>query len=70
VSDIESFKWRAFLRYYIVRNVAKNISDKTALKETHQILIESLAKWLDDYGGAMIIPLWSILYETRKKRGQ
>jgi CRISPR-associated protein Csm1 len=69
LGDIESFKWRAFLRYHIVRNAAKNILDKRELQETQEILIKSLARWLDAYGGAMVIPFWSLLYETRRKRG-
>lgn len=69
VSDIECVKWRAFLRYQIARNAAKNVPDKGKAEKIREDIAGKLGSWIDGYRGAMIIPFWSVLYETRRKRG-
>lgn len=69
VSDIECVKWRAFLRYQVARNAAKNVSDKREAEKIREEIAGKLGSWIDSYRGAMIIPFWSVLYETRRKRG-
>jgi len=66
MNDIECFKWRAFLRYQIYRNVAKKLPDP---RSTQDEIARKLGQWIEEYRGGMIIPLWSLLYEKRKKKG-
>ncbi|MEJ5299602.1 MAG: type III-A CRISPR-associated protein Cas10/Csm1 [Thermodesulforhabdaceae bacterium] len=68
ITDIECVKWRAFLGYQVARNAAKKIRDKKDAQRVQTQIAGQLAKWINDYRGAMIIPFWSVLYDTRKKR--
>ncbi len=66
--EIECFKWRAFLSYQVFRNVASGLGIKSPeLEEIRRNVGIKLAKWLETYKGAFIIPLWAMLYENRKK---
>ena len=61
--DWECLKWKALLRYSLARNVGKELKGEekgSVLKE-----VEKVAYWLHEYGGAMKIPLWYILYNKR-----
>lgn len=57
-TDYKPFKWRAYLYYFLIRNIKDN-------KKTKQI-IESLAQNIDIYRDKMVIPLWQVIYEYRK----
>ncbi|MBF0337420.1 MAG: type III-A CRISPR-associated protein Cas10/Csm1 [Nitrospirae bacterium] len=63
IDDIECLKWRAMLRYTLVRNVGRRLKDDeraVALKE-----VEQSAQWLEEHGGGLKIPLWQIIYNRR-----
>ena len=59
--DMECLKWPALFRYSLERNIRKKgDSRKTAIAEVSQ-----LKNWLEDYGSALKIALWSLLYNQR-----
>jgi len=61
--DWECLKWVSKFKYNLVRNIGKKLKgdekDK-AIKE-----VEKAAIWLVQYGGAMKIPVWQIIYNRR-----
>ena len=61
--DWECLKWKSKFKYNLVRNIGKKLKgdekDK-AIKE-----VEKAALWLVQYGGAMKIPVWQIIYNRR-----
>lgn len=64
ISSLECLKWRSQFRYSLARNIDAKLKDEdreNALKE-----VTVMAKWLEDYGGGVRIPLWQILYEIRR----
>ncbi len=64
MDQLASLKWRALLKYTLVRNVARDRDREErekALKE-----VEVVAKWLVRYGTAFKLPLWQILYNNRR----
>lgn len=63
MDDMEFLKWRAKLKYSIIRNVGKKLKDKDKEEAVEDILKTVL--WLDTYGGSFKIPLWQILYNNR-----
>jgi CRISPR-associated protein Csm1 len=58
--DMHCLRWRALLQYQLARNINKDANREAALEELQQ-----LPKWLHEYGGAMKIPLWHVLYNNR-----
>lgn len=63
MEDMECLKWRSQLKYTVVRNIGrkKRGEDKSrAIDEVLKTLV-----WLDEFGGAMKIPLWQIIYNHR-----
>ncbi|MBF0345884.1 MAG: type III-A CRISPR-associated protein Cas10/Csm1, partial [Nitrospirae bacterium] len=63
VDDIECLKWRAMLRYALIRNVGRGLKDDeraVALKE-----VEQSVQWLEEHGGSLKIPLWQVIYNRR-----
>lgn len=63
MEDMECLKWHAKFRYNLVRNVGKELKGEKkdeAVKE-----VERTAEWFKDYGGAMKIPVWQIIYNQR-----
>ncbi len=69
IRDIECVKWRAFLGYHVARNAARAVANKEEAQKLQEEIAGTLARWIHDYRSAMIIPFWSVLYETRRKRG-
>lgn len=64
MGDWECLKWRALLKYSIARNVGKGL--KGAEKEAvFRDVGDRIAYWFNEYGGAMKIPIWQILYNKR-----
>lgn len=61
--DWDCLKWKSNFKYNLVRNIGKKLKgdekDK-AIKE-----VEKAAIWLVQYGGAMKIPVWQIIYNQR-----
>lgn len=63
LEDMECLKWRARLKYTIVRNVGKKLKGDEKERVIDEVM--KIAKWLEDHGGALRIPLWQIIYENR-----
>ena len=61
--ELQCIKWRAFLRYYLVRA----LSDGSEENQYQDIALK-VSEWLDKYRGRFVIALWPLLYETRKQR--
>lgn len=62
LEDMDSLKWRALFKYSLVRNINRKRADwEKSLSE-----LEVMATWLDQYRGAVRIPLWHVIYEKRK----
>jgi CRISPR-associated protein Csm1 len=65
LDDLACLKWRAHLAYFTGRNVAKGLKGESRDQAVHEVH-QKLALWLSNYGGALRIPLWELLYERRK----
>jgi len=64
MEDMECLKWRARLKYSVVRNVGKKLTkEEEKEKAIDEVMV--LLQWLDKYRGGMKIPLWQILYNNR-----
>jgi len=63
LEDMECLKWRAKLKYTIIRNAAKKLKGEEKNKAIDDVM--NIAKWLHDYAGGVKIPLWHILYNKR-----
>ena len=63
MEDMECLKWRAKLKYSVVRNVGKKL--KGGEKEQAMEDVLKTVLWFEEYGGGMKIPLWQILYNNR-----
>ncbi|MEK6590853.1 MAG: type III-A CRISPR-associated protein Cas10/Csm1 [Nitrospinota bacterium] len=64
MEEMECLKWHSMFKYSLVRNIGKDLKGEekdNAIKE-----VEKSAKWIEDYGGAMKIPLWQVIYNQRK----
>ena len=62
LEDMDSLKWRALFKYSLARNLDQKKEDREkAMRE-----MEVMAVWLDQYRGAVRIPLWHVLYEKRE----
>ncbi|MCR4292876.1 MAG: type III-A CRISPR-associated protein Cas10/Csm1 [Candidatus Kuenenia sp.] len=63
VEDWDCLKWKSGFKYNLARNIGNKLKgdekDK-AIKE-----VEKAAIWLVQYGGAMKIPVWQIIYNQR-----
>ncbi|QJA06827.1 hypothetical protein FVE67_08510 [Thermosulfurimonas marina] len=64
LSRLRCLKWRAFLRYFLVRQLER----AKGCPQKYESLVFDLAQWLDTYREAFIIALWPLLYRTRKQR--
>jgi len=62
LEDMDSLKWRALFKYSLVRNINR----KRAGWEKSLTEMEVMAAWLENYRGAVRIPLWHVIYEKRK----
>lgn len=59
--DMECLKWPALFKYSLERNIRKKGREReAALRE-----VAVMAEWLEKYGSALRVPLWSHLYEQR-----
>mgnify|MGYP001573068735 CR=1 FL=1 len=61
--DWECLKWRAMFKYNLVRNIGKNLRGEERLMVIKEV--EKAALWLEQYGGAMKVPIWQIIYNRR-----
>lgn len=67
LDELDCTRWRFLLAYSCGRNVARDLK-KDAEKAREKVAAEvmtKLTKWLMDYGGKFVIPLWTILYNNR-----
>lgn len=60
ISKLQCAKWPAYLRYYLVRNIKD--------EKLYQEVAEKLCQWTEEHDGKLLIPLWKLLYETRKQK--
>ncbi|HDD43810.1 MAG TPA: type III-A CRISPR-associated protein Cas10/Csm1 [Candidatus Desulfofervidus auxilii] len=65
--NLKTFTWPSKLYYFTVRNIAKTgfKNREERIKKVEDILV-TLKKALDKHGGGFRIPLWQIIYETRR----
>lgn len=63
LEDMECLKWRARLKYTIVRNIGKKLKGED--KEQAINTVMQTAKWLETYGSSLKIPLWQVIYNRR-----
>lgn len=61
MQDMECLKWPALLRYSLERNIKKKGKERDLAMQ--EIIV--LKNWLEEYGSALKIALWSQLYEQR-----
>jgi CRISPR-associated protein Csm1 len=63
MEDMEAMKWRALFHYSIERNINSSFKDKKREQAVQDLTL--MAKWMDQYGGGVRIPLWHLLYDKR-----
>lgn len=63
MEDMECLKWKARLKYSVIRNTGKRLKNEQKKQAIDEVLMTM--KWLDEYAGGMRIPLWQILYNNR-----
>jgi len=63
LADMECLKWRSKFQYTVARNISPDKKGEAQQEAIEQV--SEMAKWLTDYGGAVRIPLWQLLYEQR-----
>ncbi len=61
--EMECLKWKAMFKYNLARNIGKGLKGEE--KEKAMKEVEKAADWLINYGGAMKIPVWQIIYNQR-----
>ena len=61
LSAMDCVKWPAMFQY----NLARNVNTKTPAGEKAMEEVAIMAQWLQNYRGAVRIPLWQILYQER-----
>jgi CRISPR-associated protein Csm1 len=64
LKELECTKWRSYLAYSADRNLAKGLTGDDRGR-TSRSMAESIASWLERFGGKMNVPLWEILYNRR-----
>lgn len=63
ISEMQCLRWRSQLNYQLVRNLSSELKGEAREAALNEMKV--LARWLQEYGGAMKIPLWNILYNQR-----
>ena len=63
LSALTCLKWRSQLCYMLERNVGKDLTREERKKALDELAV--VAQWLGEYGRAMKIPIWRILYDLR-----
>ncbi|MCL6584719.1 MAG: type III-A CRISPR-associated protein Cas10/Csm1 [bacterium] len=64
LEDCECLKWHAMFKYNLVRNIGKKLQESARNEAISKV--DEAALWLDEYGGAMKIPLWQVIYNQRR----
>lgn len=65
LDDLRALLWRSKLYYFGVRNIRLKLPKEEQERKLQEILA-TLTEALNKYGGAFRVPLWHILYETRR----
>lgn len=63
ISEMGCFKWYSMFKYALIRNVGKNLKGEEKNIAINEV--EKAVDWLVQYGGAMKIPVWQIIYNQR-----
>lgn len=63
LEDMECLKWRSRFKYTVVRNIGKGLRGDEKGKAIKEVM--QTAKWFEEFGGALKIPLWQIIYNRR-----
>lgn len=63
LEDMECLKWRARFKYTVVRNTGKKLKGEEKQKAIEEVM--QIAEWLEEFGGALRIPLWQVIYNRR-----
>ncbi|MBE0426421.1 MAG: type III-A CRISPR-associated protein Cas10/Csm1 [Nitrospirae bacterium] len=61
--EMECLKWKSMFKYNLARNIGKGLKGDEKEKAIREV--EKAADWLINYGGAMKIPIWQIIYNQR-----
>ncbi len=64
LDEMECLKWHSRFIYTVVRNVGRGLKNEKKQEAINEAMI--MAKWLEDFGGALRIPLWQVIYNRRK----
>jgi hypothetical protein len=69
LNDLKCLLWRSLLYYFTVRNFDKKrrLDNQIRQKELEKFLRE-IKDALENYGEAFRLPLWQILYSTRRAK--
>jgi CRISPR-associated protein Csm1 len=65
MTDMRCTKWRAMLAYTAQRNVGRALKDRAEREKAIKTVMESMAAWLEEFGGCLIIPVWYVMYNRR-----
>lgn len=65
ISDMRCLRWRGQLSYQLNRNLNSSLKGEERQKALEEM--RQLGIWLEQYGGALRIPLWSIQYDQRSR---
>ncbi len=63
MEDMGCLKWRARLKYTIVRNIGKKLKGDDKELAVNDVMMA--AEWLETHKDALKIPLWQIIYNRR-----
>ncbi|MEA1932892.1 MAG: type III-A CRISPR-associated protein Cas10/Csm1 [Thermodesulfobacteriota bacterium] len=63
ISDLECLKWRSMFKYSVTRNINSSLKNEKRQKAVDEV--SAMSGWLNQYDGAVRIPLWHLLYEQR-----
>lgn len=63
LEDMECLKWRARFKYTVVRNTGKKLKGEEKQKAIEEVM--QIAEWLEEFVGALRIPLWQVIYNRR-----
>jgi CRISPR-associated protein Csm1 len=63
LEDLDALKWRAMFSYSTQRNINPALKGDQRQRAVDEINL--MAKWIEEYGTALRIPLWHLLYNRR-----
>lgn len=66
IDDLSCVRWRALLAYGTERNIGKSVKGEERTRAAAEVRT-NLTEWLSEFGRALRIPLWQILYNIRRR---